>query len=154
MWAMGDDRVIRRATASDVESIVRCVQSAYQPYVSRMNRKPAPLLADYHQLVRDGVVRVADRAGDVEGLIVVWAKTDHLYIDNIATADSSRNTGVGRALLAWAEQHAKEIGHSEIRLYTNIAMAENLSYYERRGFAETHRSNDSGYERIYFSKKV
>lgn len=154
MEPMNDDLVIRRAELTDLDSIVRCVHSAYEPYVARMGRQPAPMLADYLQLARDGVVNVAERNGSVEGLIVVWAEADHVYIDNIATVESSRGTGVGQALLAWSEQHTRAIGHSEMRLYTNIAMIENLGYYERRGFDETHRSSDSGYERVYFSKSV
>ena len=57
-------------------------------------------------------------------------------------------------MLAWAEQHARAIGHSKIRLYTNVAMAENLEYYKRRGSAETHRSSHSGFQRVYFDKRV
>lgn len=41
-----------------------------------------------------------------------------------------------------------------MRLYTNIAKPENLGYYERRGLVETHRSSDSGYERVHFSKSI
>jgi len=149
-----DNRVIRRAEVSDVDSIVQCVQKAYEPYVARMGRKPAPMLADYRQLVCDGVVNVAERNGDIEGVIVFWAETDHVYIDNIATPETSRGSGVGQALLSCAEEHTRAVGHSEIRLYTNVAMAENLGYYDRRGFAETHRSGDSGYERVYFSKRI
>ncbi len=154
MEPMNGDLIMRRAEVRDVHSIVRCVHRAYEPYVARMDRRPAPMLADYGQLVEDGLVIVAERNGSIEGLIVVWAEADHVYIDNIATVESSRGTGVGQALLAWAEDHARAIGHAEIRLYTNIAMVENLGYYERRGFVETHRSGDSGYERAYFSKSV
>ena len=57
-------------------------------------------------------------------------------------------------MLTWAEQHTRAIGHSEMRLYTNIAKPENLGYYERRGLVETHRSSDSGYERVHFSKSI
>ena len=154
MEPQNGDLVMRRADASDVDSIVRCVHSAYEPYIERMGRQPAPMLADYRRLVQDGVVIVAERGGSIEGLIVVWAEVDHVYIDSVATVESSRGTGVGQALLAWAEDHARATGHTEIRLYTNIAMVENLGYYERRGFVQTHRSSDSGYERAYFSKSV
>lgn len=154
MEPMDNDLVIRQADAADVDSIVRCVHSAYAPYAQRMGREPAPMLADYGQLVHDGVVNVAVRNRNIEGLIVFWPETDHVYIDNIATAESARGIGTGQALLASAEQHARSTGQTEVRLYTNIAMVENHGFYERRGFVETHRSNDSGYERVYFSKSV
>ena len=40
----------------------------------------------------------------------------------------------------------------EIRLYTNAKMTENIRYYPRRGFRETHRACDAGYQRVYFSR--
>ena len=33
-------------------------------------------------------------------------------------------------------------------------MTENLRYYERRGYTETHRGHDDGFERAYFSKRL
>lgn len=51
-----------------------------------------------------------------------------------------QGSGAGGALLAYADEAARAAGRSEIRLYTNEAMTENLEYYPRRGFAETHRA--------------
>jgi hypothetical protein len=42
----------------------------------------------------------------------------------------------------------------EIRLYTNEAMTENLDRCPRRGYHETHRSTQNGYQRVFFSKVV
>jgi hypothetical protein len=42
----------------------------------------------------------------------------------------------------------------EIRLYTNEAMTENLDYYPRRGYRETHRATQDGYQRVFFSKAL
>lgn len=36
----------------------------------------------------------------------------------------------------------------------NALMAENVAYYLRKGFVETHRASDAGYERVYFSKRL
>jgi hypothetical protein len=44
------------------------------------------------------------------------------------------------------------MGLPEIRLYTNEAMTENLGYYPRRGYRETHRATQNGYRRVFFSK--
>ena len=44
--------------------------------------------------------------------------------------------------------------HDEIRLYTNTMMVENIDYYPRKGFVETHRATDAGYERVYFSRHL
>lgn len=65
--------------------------TSHEPYVARMGRGPALIHADFHQLVRYGVVNLAKRGKDIEGVIVLWAETDHVYIGNSATPESSRS---------------------------------------------------------------
>lgn len=36
----------------------------------------------------------------------------------------------------------------------NEAMTENIDYYPRRGFVETHRATDAGYYRVYVTRPV
>lgn len=150
--------LVRLAQLGDVAAIRDCVGHAYAPYVERMGKKPAPMLDDYHTLVERGVVSVASPDSDSEsvilGLIVMWPKDDHFYIDNIAVHPDHHGRGVGAALLAEADRSARLADRNELRLYTNIHMTENLSFYPRRGFTETHRGFEAGYERIYFSRPV
>ena len=42
----------------------------------------------------------------------------------------------------------------EIRPYTKAAMTENLSYYPRRGYTETHRAHQDGFHRVFFRKRL
>jgi hypothetical protein len=42
----------------------------------------------------------------------------------------------------------------EIRLYINEAMTENLAYYRRRSYTETHRAEQDGFRRVFFRKPV
>ncbi|MEM8620425.1 MAG: GNAT family N-acetyltransferase [Actinomycetota bacterium] len=145
---------IRAAVAGDVAPIEACVADAYAPFAERIGRSPAPMLDDYADLVARGVVHVAVGGDRLRGVIVSWLTDDHLHIDNIATTSEARGSGVGRAMLDWAERRARGAGVEQVRLYTNVAMVENVDYYERRGFVETHRSDDSGYERVFLTKTV
>ncbi len=145
---------VRQATADDVSIVEGLVIAAYHPYTERMDRMPAPMLADYSKLVDDGLVWVATHAGSITGLIVMWLEQDHLYVDNVAVEPSSQGAGIGRALLAHATEYAQREAREEIRLYTNELMTENLAFYPRLGFTETHRATDSGYQRVYFSLPV
>lgn len=149
-----DELTIRKAVLDDQPAVQHCVDSAYALYISRMGKAPAPMLDDYGDLIGRGVVHLAERNGELVGLIVMWAKTDHLYIDNIAVDPAAQGSGAGAALLAHADSEAERAGHDEIQLYTNVAMTENLDYYPRRGFTESHRATDAGYERVYFSRKL
>lgn len=153
---MGDQPAIavRCAERSDVVDVRRCVEAAYGPYIDRIGKPPSPMLDDYESLIDGGVVRVAALSGRVVGLIVLWAEDDHLYIDNVAADPDARGQGIGSALMARAEAEARSAGLAEIRLYTNEAMVENVGYYARRGFIETHRGVRAGYQRIYFSRPL
>ena len=145
---------MRAATAADLAAVRACVDAAYDPYRKRMATAPAPLLDDYAALIDRGVVAVALLDDAVIGAIVTWPENDHLYVDNIAVHPDAQGSGVGSTLLAHAEQMARRLDHTQIRLYTNEVMTENLEYYPRRGFVETHRALDAGYHRVFFTKHL
>jgi len=67
---------------------------------------------------------------------------------------SRQGRGAGSRLLALAEDEARRLRLSEIRLYTNEAMTENLAYYPRHGYAETHRAEQDGFRRVFFRKHL
>lgn len=45
-------------------------------------------------------------------------------------------------------------GWAETRHQWSTTTTENLDYYPRIGFTETHRGTDAGYERVYFTRPV
>jgi len=57
-------------------------------------------------------------------------------------------------LLALADDEARRLRLPEIRLYTNEVMTENLAYYPRHGYIETHRAEQDGFRRVFFSKRL
>ena len=146
------DIEIRPASAADEPGLRACVDAAYGPYVERIGRPPAPMLDDYAALIKSDVVHVATREDSLVGLIVMWPHENHLYVDNVAVLPEAQGAGVGNALLSFADQEAQRLGLREIRLYTHVMMFENIQYYPRRGFRETHRATDAGYKRVYFSR--
>ncbi|HEY7626739.1 MAG TPA: GNAT family N-acetyltransferase [Ilumatobacteraceae bacterium] len=145
---------IRTASADDLDQVVACVHAAYSKYVPLIGREPAPMLADYPTLIAAGFVHLAEDSDGMVGLIVMWPEDGRWYIDNIAVRPNGQGRGVGSALLAAAEAAARDDGCTELWLYTNEAMSENLDYYPRRGFTETGRSAESGYRRVYYSKTL
>ena len=147
-------RLIELATQSDVKAVQRCVDEAYEFSVERIGNKPAPMLDDYGHLITQQRVWLAFIDTEMAGLIVLWAKDDHMYVDNIAVTPSMQGNGVGSMLLDHAEALAWEHCLTEIRLYTNETMTENMAYYPRRGFVETHRAEQNGYNRIFYSRTV
>jgi ribosomal protein S18 acetylase RimI-like enzyme len=151
-----DEVRIRRASTADVEALRELARSAYLPYVEAIGVRPAPLDADYDAIVRDPSheVWVAERGSAVVGLLVLVTHVDHLLVENVAVAPSAQGTGVGTGLLDLAEARAGERQLAELRLFTHQRMDRNLAMYAARGFRETSREVDEGFDRVFLSKYV
>lgn len=145
---------IRPARPDDADALTQLIAVSFEPYIERIGARPGPMSTDYTSLIGHGSVWVADRDGDAVGTIALTAKGDHLLLDNLAVSPSARGLGVGSQLLEFAADHARSCGLGELRLHTNVAMTENLQYYPRRGFRETHRATVDGFERVYFSRTL
>jgi len=145
---------IRPAVAADVATIRAIVDAAYGIYIPRMGKPPGPMLDDYDALVAAGRVSVLDADGAIAGAIVLLPQEDHLLLDNVAVAPAFQGRGLGRALMAFADDEARRLGFDEVRLYTHVVMTENQALYTRLGFEETHRGEQDGYERVFMRKRL
>ena len=148
------EMTIRLATQDDIAQIVRLVNAAYAKYLDRMEKPPAPMLADYATLIASGEVYVLESGAEIAGLLVIEARDQTLFIENVAVDPAFQRQGLGRRLMAFAEQHARERGLREVRLYTNEVMVENLAFYQRLGFVEVERRVDDGYHRVFMRKSL
>jgi ribosomal protein S18 acetylase RimI-like enzyme len=146
--------MIRPARADDQMAVEAIVRAAYSMYMPRIGKPPGPMLDDYGALIRDGSVSVCVVGDDFTALIVLIPKPDHLLLDNIAVAPGHQGRGIGRELVAFAEREARRLGYDELRLYTHVTMTENIALYRRLGFAETHRGQQAGYDRVFMAKRV
>jgi ribosomal protein S18 acetylase RimI-like enzyme len=144
---------IRVATPGDARAVAELVQRAYDHYVPRIGARPRPMEADYPALIAAGQVWVAG-ALDVVGVIVLDHQADHLQIDNVAVAPERQGSGVGTALLGFAEDRARALGVPELRLFTHALMTENQAFYARRGYLHTGRTIDDGFDRVFFAKRL
>jgi precorrin-4/cobalt-precorrin-4 C11-methyltransferase len=145
---------IRPARADDAGAVTALVRSAYGHYVDRIGRDPAPMLDDYPALIARGDVWVSDDETAILGVLVLHDADDHLLLENIAVAPAVQGRGLGSDLLAFVDAQARARGYREVRLYTHVTMAENIAYYPRHGYVETHRGGQSGYERVFFTKRL
>jgi GNAT superfamily N-acetyltransferase len=146
--------IVRRAAEADAPVLRSIAVAAYQRYVPRIGREPAPMTADYLAAARNGQAWIAEADGQAAGLIVLIPRPGYLLLENVAVLPAAQGRGIGARLLALAEDHARSLDLPEIRLYTNEAMTENLAYYPRHGYTETHRAQQDGFHRVYFRKSL
>lgn len=145
---------LRLATHHDLQAVEAVVQAAYAHYVTRIGRKPGPMLDDYSALIGTGQVHVIEHDDRVEGVLVLTPEEHDMLLDNIAVSPDAQGLGLGRKMLAFAERTAMASGYSSIKLYTNEAMTENITLYSRIGYVETHRAVEKGLRRVYMAKQL
>jgi len=148
------EMTIRPATQEDVAQIARLVNVAYAKYLDRIEKPPAPMLANYAALIAHSEVYVLESGAEIAGLLVIEARDQTLFIENVAIDPTFQGQGLGRRLMTFAEERAHEYGLRELRLYTNEVMVENLAFYRRLGFEEIERRVDDGYHRVFLRKSL
>jgi len=146
--------IIRQASEDDIPVIGRIVYAAYQKYISRIGKMPGPMTDDYRAHVRSGNLWVLALDDAIVGLLVLVPKSDHMLLDNVAVIPERQALGLGRHLINFAEARARECGYSEIRLYTNELMHENISLYSRLGYQVISRHLDAGFNRVFMKKAL
>ena len=127
-------KTVRRATTADALAVREMTRAAYAKWVPVLGREPRPMTADYDAATCDHLIDVLRVDGEAMALIEMAPKPDHLLIVNVAVAPTYQGKGYGSALMAHAEEVARSLNLSEIRLYTNALFAENLRLYSRLGY--------------------
>jgi ribosomal protein S18 acetylase RimI-like enzyme len=131
--------ILRRATSADVGLVRALTRSAYEKWVPAMGCEPRPMTADYERAVVEHIIDILEDAGTAAALIEMQVLPDHLLIVNVAVHPDRHGQGLGGRLLRHAEEVARGLGLSEMRLYTNARMETNITLYESRGYRITSR---------------
>jgi len=146
--------IIRPALPDNAEAVAFCVKAAFMPYIERIGKPPAPMLLDFPEIIAAGKVWVAEIAGRVVGVLVQYETEAGFYIDTVAAIPELQGTGVGRALLLFAESEAARRGYRSIYLCTNLKMTDNQRFYPKIGYVEYERKLDQGYDRVFYRKQL
>ncbi len=131
-----------------------CAEAAYHPYVARIGRKPAPMLAPFEALIAQGNVHVATGPAGLLGYVVFYLQRGAVELENVAVLPQAHGLGIGKALIAHCEDAARRHGAGRVVLYTNAKMVENLAIYPHLGYREVDRRHEDGFDRVFFEKRL
>jgi GNAT superfamily N-acetyltransferase len=146
--------LVRPARCCDADAAAGCVRAAFTPYIERIGKPPAPMLLDFPEIIAAGKVWVAEIDGRVVGVLVQYETEAGFYIDTVAAIPELQGTGIGRALLLFAENEARRRGYRSLFLCTNVKMTKNQVFYPKIGYVEYERKIDQGYERVFYRKQL
>lgn len=131
---MGERVELRQATPADAAAIRELTRAAYAKWIPLIGREPKPMGADYEAAVRDHRFDLLYVDEVLAALIETVDEADQLLIENLAVAPDFQGRGLGRRLMARAEQVAADLGCGRIRLYTNLRFEANVRLYMRLGY--------------------
>lgn len=144
----------RIAGPEDVAAIRELVRAAYQRWVPVIGREPLPMVANYHEAVRNHSINLVEAEGTIVALIETMVRDDHLWIENVAVHPEKQGKGIGRNLLSHAEILAQQAGRNEVRLLTNGAFEVNIRLYLSVGYRITETQDFRGGTAVYMAKTL
>lgn len=138
----GPDIRIRKAQQADADALVLCIDAAYAQYTSRISDLP-PVSEGCDEEITKDRVWAAVEDGQVVGGVFLIPQDGFMKLANVAVHPDHDGKGIGRALVAHAENEAKRQGYDEMRLNTHVAMPENVALYTHLGWEEISRNGNT-----------
>lgn len=141
---MPEELVVRPATSSDYAVAGDICVAAYDAAAQLEPGSPYSLtLRDIQARAADGIVLVAERNGSVVGTVTICpsgsafreiGRADEVEFRFLAVAPQAWRSGVGDALVAACEAHARGIGATALAICVRDTNTAAASMYERMGF--------------------
>ena len=139
----------RKATRDDVQNIVRLL--ADDPLGATREKYIEPLPSKYYAAFdeinsdKNNYLIVAELDKQIIGTLQLTLMTHLTYqggkrglIEGVRADKSVRGQGVGKAMLEWAIQKAKDEGCHVVQLTTDKKRPDALEFYKKRGFVASH----------------
>lgn len=145
---------IRRADLQDCDAVASLQRAAYAQNAIVLGATPIPLAADYSEILRDMECWVVDGSDGIDGALILEYRPGDMLIWSVASHPQARGRGVGRELLAFAHNRARENRRDTIRLYTASVYDSNIAWYRRQGFIEESRETLSDRVKVNMIKNT
>ncbi|MDY0986530.1 GNAT family N-acetyltransferase [Flavobacterium sp. CFBP9031] len=139
--------MITKATIEDIPALTILINSAYRGETSKKGwTTEAHLLegkrTDEQEMTeifldpKNTILKFTEN-DKIIGSVLLVEKVHQLYLGMLTVSPELQNSGIGKKLLAEAENHAKSLGLSSI-IMTVISVREELvAWYKRHGYVDT-----------------
>ena len=126
---------LRAAREEDVSALVTLINEAYRVeefFVSG----PRTSAADVGELRRSGMFLLAEEDEHPSGCVYIGRRGDRGYFGLLAVAPRLQGRGLGRRLVAAAEEKLRAEGHREVEILVVDLRKELLPFYAGLGYRE------------------
>lgn len=140
--------VIDRAEAAHCPDLADLIHRAFAAYRGKLvpdsgahAETPATLAA----ALEKGAAFRARRDGELVGCLFTETRPDRLYLGRLAVDPAQRGQGIGAALLAAAEAHARALNLSRLELGVRLVLLDNIRLFQRAGFKIIRQDSHPGF---------
>lgn len=139
--------MISKATLQDIPALTTLINSAYRGETSKKGWTTEAHLLEGKRTDEQEMTAIFEDSKNtilkftendtIIGSVLLVEKGHQLYLGMLTVSPELQNSGIGKKLLAEAENHAKTLGLKSI-IMTVISVREELvNWYKRRGYADT-----------------
>ncbi|KLT69979.1 MULTISPECIES: GNAT family N-acetyltransferase [unclassified Flavobacterium] len=168
--------MITKATLADIPALNLLINSAYRGESSKKGwTTEADLLEgkrtteeELTQTIQDpkNTILKFTENGKIISSVLLVEKEHQLYLGMLTVSPELQNSGIGRKMLAEAENHAKSLGLNAIIMTVISVREELIAWYKRNGYEDTGEReafpqseihvniSEKPLEFIYFEKKI
>jgi ribosomal protein S18 acetylase RimI-like enzyme len=139
--------MITKATLQDIPALVTLINSAYRGETSKKGwTTEANLLegkrTDEQEMTEiflepENTILKFTENNTIIGSVLLVEKEKQLYLGMLTVSPELQNGGIGKKLLAEAENHAKSLGLSSIIMTVISVRDELIAWYSRHGYVDT-----------------
>ncbi|RXM42451.1 GNAT family N-acetyltransferase [Flavobacterium sp. YO12] len=139
--------MITKAALQDIPALVTLINSAYRGETSKKGwtteahllegkRTDEEEMTEILQDSKNTILKFTEN-DKIIGSVLLVEKGHQLYLGMLTVSPELQNSGIGKKLLAEAENHAKTLGISSIIMTVISVREELIAWYKRQGYVDT-----------------
>ncbi|MFH6996898.1 GNAT family N-acetyltransferase [Flavobacterium sp. FlaQc-57] len=139
--------MITKATLQDIPALTILINSAYRGETSKKGWTTEAHLLDGKRTNEEELTETIldpkntilkyTENNQIIGSVLLVEKEHQLYLGMLTVSPELQNSGIGKKMLAEAENHAKSLGLTSIIMTVISVREELIAWYKRHGYADT-----------------
>ncbi|MFG4001925.1 GNAT family N-acetyltransferase [Flavobacterium aquidurense] len=139
--------MITKATLQDIPSLNLLINSAYRGETSKKGWTTEAHLLEGKRTTEEELKAIIldpkntflkfTENDKIIGSVLLVEKEHQLYVGMLTVSPELQNSGIGKQLLAEAENHAATLGLSTLSMTVVSVRAELIAWYKRHGYEDT-----------------
>ena len=94
--------IFRKANSTDEDTIKQIASRAYQKYIERMGKEPAPMRPN---IQKNDIVFVCEKENKIIAFAILVIKDGNIFLENLAVEPLHQQKNVGTAFISFIENY-------------------------------------------------